>query len=72
MFVHSWRYLAAVTGDVLSLWDTERGLNLSEILLPFGTNQASLEVLRAGPSYFLRVKADGGQQVDYRIAPGKN
>jgi hypothetical protein len=69
--VHSWRYLAAVTGDVLSLWDTERGLNLSEILLPFGTEQASLEVLRAGESYFLRVRAEGEQQAVYRIAPGK-
>jgi len=71
MFVHSWRYLAAVTGDVLSLWDTERGLNLSEILLPFGTDQASLEVLRAGEAYFLRVRGEGEQQVAYKIAPGK-
>ena len=71
MFVHSWRYLAAVTGDVLSLWDTERGLNLAEILLPFGTDEASLEVLRAGEAYFLRVKAGKNQQAVYRIAPGK-
>jgi hypothetical protein len=71
MFVHSWRYLAAVTGDVLSLWDTERGLNLAEILLPFGTEQASLDVLRAGQAYFLRVKGAGEQQAVYRIVPGK-
>jgi hypothetical protein len=73
LFVHSWRYLAAVTGDVLSLWDTERGINLAEILLPFGTDEASLEVLRAGEAYFLRVKGkDDGQLAVYRIAPGKN
>ena len=72
LFVHSWRYLAAVTGDVLSLWDTERGLQLSEVLLPFGTDQASLEVWRAGEAYFLLVKAEKGQQAAYRIAPGKS
>ena len=72
LFVHSWRYLAAVTGDVLSLWDTERGLQLSEVLLPFGTDQASLDVLRAGEAYFLLVKAEKGQQAAYRIAPGKS
>ena len=71
MFVHSWRYLAAVTGDVLSLWDTERGLNLAEILLPFGTDEASLEVLKAADKYFLRVKAGGNQQAVYQIVPGK-
>jgi hypothetical protein len=71
-FVHSWRYLAAVTGDILSLWDTERGLQLTEILLPFGTEEASLDVLRAGEAYFLRVKAGGEQQAVYRIASGKN
>lgn len=70
LFVHSWRYLAAVTGDVLSLWDTERGVNLSEVLMPFGTEQARLQVLRAGEAYFLRVQA-GDQQVTYKIAPGK-
>jgi hypothetical protein len=70
LFVHSWRYLAAVTGDVLSLWDTERGLNLSEVLMPFGTDEARLQVLRAGEAYFLRVQA-GAQQATYKIAPGK-
>jgi hypothetical protein len=72
LFVHSWRYLAAVTGDVLSLWDTERGLRLSEALLPFGTDEASLEVLKAGDAFFLRVKAGDDRQAVYRIAPGKD
>jgi hypothetical protein len=73
MFVHSWRYLAAVTGDVLSLWDTERGLNLSEVLLPFGTEEAALEVLRVGDDYFLRVKGDSaGKAVAYRIVLARN
>lgn len=71
LFVHSWRYLAAVTGDVLSLWDTERGLNLAEILLPFGTDAASLEVLRSGEAHFLRVKGANDRQATYRIATGK-
>ena len=73
LFVHSWRYLAAVTGDVLSLWDTERGVNLAEVVLPFGMDEATLEVLRAGEAYFVRVKGgDEGQLAVYRIAPGKN
>jgi hypothetical protein len=71
LFVHSWRYLAAVTGDFLSLWDTERGVNLAEARLPFGTDAASLEVLRAGEAYFVRVKGEKDQQAAYRIAPGK-
>ena len=69
-FVHSWRYLAAVTGDVLSLWDTERGLELSEVLLPFGADEATLDVLKAGDAFFMRVKA-GGKEAVYRIALGK-
>ena len=70
MFVHSWRYLAAVTGDVLSLWDTERGLKLTEVLLPFGTDEATLTVLRAGAGFFLRVQGEDQQQAVYRIALG--
>lgn len=71
LFVHSWRYLAAVTGDVLSLWDTERGLQLSETLLPFGTEEAALDVLRAGEAHFLRVKAGAERQAVYRIVPAR-
>lgn len=69
-FVHSWRYLAAVTGDVLSLWDTERGLNLAEVLLPFGTESATLELLRGADGLFLRVRGDDGQQATYRLRSG--
>jgi hypothetical protein len=71
LFMHSWRYLAAVTGDVLSLWDTERGLNLAEVLLPFGTEKASLEVLKSGDAFFLRVKGEGTRQAAYKVVPGK-
>ncbi|MGQ0586356.1 MAG: hypothetical protein ACT4PK_04040 [Gammaproteobacteria bacterium] len=71
MFVHSWRYLAAVTGDLMSLWDTERGINLAEIQLPFGSDESSLAVLRAGEAYFLRVDGEDKQQATYRIEAGK-
>lgn len=67
VFVHSWRYLAAVTGDVLSVWDTERGLNLAEVLLPFGTEAARLDVLRAPDGLYLRVLGDDAQQAVYRL-----
>ena len=70
LFMHSWRYLAAVTGDVLSLWDTERGINLAEILLPFGTDEAKLEVLRGSDGMYLRVQGAGKQQAVYRVVPG--
>jgi hypothetical protein len=73
LFVHSWRYLAAVTGDFLSLWDTERGVNLAEARLPFGTDAATLEVLRAGDAHFLRVTGEGKEQnAVYRLAPARN
>ena len=73
LFVHSWRYLAAVTGDWLSLWDTERGVLLADVLLPFGMEAATLEVLRAGEAHFVRVQgAEKAQQAVYRIAPGKD
>jgi hypothetical protein len=71
LFMHSWRYLAAVTGDVLSLWDTERGLSLAEVQLPFGTDKAALEVLKAGDAFFLRVKGEGSKQASYKVVPGK-
>lgn len=70
LFVHSWRYLAAVTGDVLSLWDTERGLNLAEVLLPFGTDAANLELLRGGDGLYLRVQGDDKQQALYHLRSG--
>ena len=63
--------IESARGDVLSLWDTERGINLSEVVLPFGTDEASIEVLRAGEAYFLRVKGEDEQQALYRIAQGK-
>lgn len=72
LFIHSWRYLAAVTGDVLSLWDTERGIQLTEVLLPFGTDEASLEVLRDGAGFFLHVEGEDKQQAVYRIVLAKN
>lgn len=70
LFVYSWRYLAAVTGDVLSLWDTERGLNLAEVLLPFGTDAANLELLRGKDGLFLRVQGDDKQQALYHLRSG--
>jgi hypothetical protein len=72
MFVHSWRYLAAVTGDFLSLWDTERGVSLGEAYLPFGADGATLEALKAGDAYFIRVTGEEkDQKAAYRIAPAK-
>lgn len=71
-FVSSWRYLAAVTGDYVSLWDTERGLRMAQALLPAGlNNSASVELLRAGKEAWLRVSGDGGNVSGYRLVINK-
>ena len=33
MFVHNWRYLSAVTGNEVFLWDTERGRLMASAIL---------------------------------------
>ena len=68
LFLGSWRYLAATTGDVLSLWDTERGVAMAEVLLPDGLDEARLEFLRDGTGDFVNVRT--GKRDDgwaYRI-----
>lgn len=41
MFIHNWRFLAGLTGNHLSLWDTEKGVNMSEIHLEKGIKKGS-------------------------------
>lgn len=68
-FVSSWRYLAATTGDYLSLWDTERGLKMAQVLLPFGLQrEARIELLRDASGAYLQVSGEGGQTAAYKLA----
>lgn len=41
-FIYNWRYLAAVTGNYLFLWDIERGQELAKISIPDAPKKASL------------------------------
>ncbi|MDH5610965.1 MAG: hypothetical protein OEY66_00725 [Gammaproteobacteria bacterium] len=70
MFLTSWRYLAAVTGLELFLWDTERGLLMSSIRLDNGTEQANLGYTKYNNKDYLSV--DTGQGVvSYEIVRKK-
>ena len=46
LFLGSWRYLAAVTGSYLVLWDIERGIELSRLVLPQPVEVAGLSLRR--------------------------
>lgn len=41
-FINSWRYVAALTGDYLILYDTERGIEMSARRLPKGIKKGNL------------------------------
>ena len=60
MFLSSWRYLAAVTGLELFLWDTERGLLMSSIRLGEGTKQASLGYTKYNNKDYVSVDTGNG------------
>jgi hypothetical protein len=66
MFLSSWRYLAAATESKLFLWDTERGIVMSELLFEEGLSNAVLEYGRAGDQDFLAVTTGRDKKV-YQI-----
>lgn len=66
MFLGSWRYLAAVTGLELFLWDTERGLLMSSVRLDEITKQASLGYTNYNSKDYLSVDTGKGV-VSYEI-----
>lgn len=66
LFLDSWRYLAAVTGLELFLWDTERGLLMSSVRLDEGTEQASLGYTRYNNKDYVSVDT-GKATVSYEI-----
>jgi hypothetical protein len=60
MFINNWRYLTAVTGLELFLWDTERGLLMSSISLEKGIEHASLGYTRYNDKDYVSVDTGNG------------
>ena len=66
LFVSNWRYLAAVTNSKLFLWDTERGVVLSDLYFENAIEDASLEYGKYAGQDYLTVLA-GGKKFAYQI-----
>jgi hypothetical protein len=60
MFIESWRYLIGLTGNHISLWDTERGINMSKFHLIRGIKRGGkLDYLTDGISRYVKVSRKG-------------
>lgn len=73
MFVNNWRYLAAITGNTLVMWDTERGTVVSQIdLADRSLDSASLAYYRTKNGGFLVVEGnDAKKSVFQLVVKGK-
>ncbi len=60
-FIGSWRYLVAVSGNHVFLFDTERGLELSKIHIEGGLKKATLEIGRTADNRFV-IAVDAGRR----------
>lgn len=67
LFVSNWRFLAAVTGSRLYLWDTERGLELSWVYLDEGIGEAVLEFGRSADKKDYLAVTSGSRKMVYQI-----
>ncbi len=59
LFVGNWRYIAAITGSKLFLWDSERGVEMNSVYLDEGINNAELVYGKVGKEGYLTIKKDG-------------
>lgn len=59
LFVGNWRYLAAITGSKLFLWDSERGVEMSSVFLSEGISSAELDYGKIGKDGYLTIKRNG-------------
>ena len=66
MFVHNWRYLSAVTGNELFLWDTERGRLMGSAILTKPLKKAALGLGRTPEGSYLVIRS-GSKQLAYKI-----
>ncbi|MBW2297812.1 MAG: hypothetical protein JRF32_09430 [Deltaproteobacteria bacterium] len=70
MFVLNWRYLTAVTGNALFLWDTERGRMMASTRLEKPLKKAELGLGRSPEGSYLVIRS-GKKQVAYAITRKK-
>lgn len=70
MFINNWRYLAAVTGLELFLWDTERGKLMSSVRLDKGIDNAVIAYTRYSNNDYLSVLAEH-YTVHYQVSRTK-
>lgn len=70
LFINNWRYLTAVTGLELFLWDTERGKLMSSIRLDKGLKQAVLAYTRYNSNDYVSVLSANGV-LHYQISRQK-
>ncbi|MBW2671575.1 MAG: hypothetical protein JRD87_17235, partial [Deltaproteobacteria bacterium] len=68
--VLNWRYLAAVTGNALFLWDTERGRLMASTRLEKPLNKAELGLGRGPEGSYLVIRS-GKKQAAYAITRKK-
>lgn len=61
MFLANWRYIVGLTGNHVSLWDTERGLQMGQVALVEGLEEGRLEVARSGTDVYLLVRDGSGR-----------
>lgn len=66
VFINNWRYLAAVTGLELFLWDTERGKLMSSVRLDRGIKDAELAHTQYSSEDYLSVLTGNGM-LHYKI-----
>jgi hypothetical protein len=66
MFVLNWRYLSAVTGNKIFLWDTERGNLQSAVFLNSPIKTAELRLGQTDDAGFLLIQS-GRKQIAYQI-----
>jgi hypothetical protein len=67
-FIGSWRYLVAATGNRIFLWDTERGIELSQTNVPEPLESGQLVVAKA-PDDSVRILLTSGRKAwSYRVS----
>jgi len=70
MFVLNWRYLSAVTGNEVFLWDTERGRLMASARLTKPLKKAQLGLGRTSEASYLVIRS-GSKQIAYKIVRKK-
>ncbi len=67
LFLSDWRFLAAVTGNELFLWETERGRLMSSVFLEGGVKDAELNFVRDQGKSYLVLDSKKKSQLIYEI-----